>query len=725
LEKDMQRVRMVLIICLALVLPFWTTAFASILPPAAYVLNEGRTYDQAHDAGYLDWSGAAQYVYVTHRDGSFLPPEEGGGSCNYMCDEWVTGLGDSGRISGVFERDIAYFEVMVAFSHQVEMGNAILQACSAFSVSELYLGSGSGYPGFISIDLPVPAGCRSWSLTAQGGYVLFRSVDVYYSATPATPTIVATTPSYSTPFPTQPFTSTVPPTASRTSTLPPTFTSTPTRTATNTLTPTPTRTATHTPTSTQTPLPPVITGHVSCELIGGDGWCRAGATLELLASDLPGWDVHFQGDLNGVPFKCGASCKLPLSEGVGMAHYTAISATGRTASGTSTWKLDGTPPRLELFLPPVDGSNGWYRSSVQVWVEASDDLSGLEFVLASQDEGITWNRPPIRLKDGVFPIVVRARDQAGNETLQTEILRVDTIPPISSFTAPANEKVLRGNVSLAGRSEDETSGVSVTELSTDAGMTWQGISTDADAWSTVWDTRDLPNGLYLLLTRARDEAGNRSEPDSLSVWVDNHPPRVSLTDRWWIWESGLLKVSPDYFPMQEVQVTISDVQNRWPAVVLAYDPERIPGSLSWDRHFADGALAPSGEYRVTARACDIHGLCGSDTGLIVIPSSVLSLISPTPTSSPTVTPTSPLTATQTNLPVTLTPTPLTVVPELPPASDPKPVIPLPLWQILGLLALMLALASASLVDRRPAALGRLRETFKQIEGQAPSDKKKG
>ncbi|MEJ5200887.1 MAG: hypothetical protein WHV66_01525, partial [Anaerolineales bacterium] len=49
---------------------------------------------------------------------------------------------------------------------------------------------------------------------------------------------------------------------------------------------------------------------------------------------------------------------------------------------------------------------------------------------------------------------------------------------------------------------------------------------------------------------------------------------------------------------------------------------------------------------------------------------------------------------------------------------PEPVVeqttPLVFWPLVGLLGLMLALASAALSDPRPRALARLKETFDQI-----------
>jgi hypothetical protein len=203
---------------------------------------------------------------------------------------------------------------------------------------------------------------------------------------------------------------------------------------------------------------------------------------------------------------------------------------------------------------------------------------------------------------------------------------------------------------------------------------------------------------------------------SITLVVDNKPPYVSLTDRWWIWESGQLRVSPNYFPIASVKVTISDPQNRWPEVVMPFDPDKVPESVSWDRQFADGTLAPSGEYQVVAVACDVHGLCGNDSGIIAIPflaTPTVTLI-PSPTVTLTVTPESTSTATQ--KPALSTFVLVTHSPEISPEPT-QPAHTLPFWQLLGLVGLFLGIASASVVDPRPPALDRLGESMKLISSQ--------
>jgi len=723
----MQRLRMGLISLFLPVLLVWTTGSSNAAPLAAVALQEGRTYDQAHDAGYIDWSGPAQYVYVTHRDGSSLPPTEGGASCGSGCSEWVTRLGNGGAASGTFDRDVSYFEVMVEFTPDSNVGNAILRACSANDTWTLQ--SGSGLPGFVSMILTVPAGCRSWSLTASGGYVDFRSIDVNYIGLPstATPTPSRTptlTPSV-TRTPTATFTTTFTPTITNTptATFTPTFTATNSATATSTFTPTPTFTSTYTPTNTPSPtptsLPPVITGQVVCDLWGDSGWCRGSETLELIASDPQGFAVTVRGDLNGDPFICGSTCSLSLPEGIGTANYQVTSTSGRTASGSSTWQRDATSPNLNVILPPLDGRNGWYVSPVTLSATATDAISGLSSLHGSTDEGTTWISFPIQFIDGNHQVLLHARDVAGNEVVVSRVIRVDTIPPIAQITSHSMGEVVQGDVRVAGSLEDQTSGPASGEISLDDGATWKAVTMLAgNAWSYLWHSNEVPNGEYILQIRGIDRAGNVGDVDSITLNVDNGLPSVSITERWWIWESGNLKVSPNHFPIASIQVTISDPQNRWPAVVMALNPGKTSFPIVWNRRFADGTLAPSGEYPVLAVACDVNGLCGRDTGKIAIP--VMATSTSTLTPSPTVTST--LTPSATPVPTQILPpaTPVLVTPISEKTPEPSRSS-FPLWQVLGLLGLFLVIASASVVDPRPKALDRLGETFRVMSAQAEND----
>jgi hypothetical protein len=456
---------------------------------------------------------------------------------------------------------------------------------------------------------------------------------------------------------------------------------------------------------------------VVCDLWGDAGWCRGEETLELSASDPQGFDVTITGDLNGEQFTCGSSCDLPLPEGTGIADYAVTSTSGRTASGTSAWKRDGTPPDLEVNLLPVDGRNGWYVSEVDLSASATDAISGLSILNGSLDDGTTWISFPIHFTDGEHLASIHARDVAGNEVTVSRRIRVDTVSPVVQITSHSNHDVVQGDVQLSGSLEDVTSGPEGGELSVD-GVTWQTVSLNASGWSFNWQSGEVPNGEYTLQMRGMDHAGNESDISSVSLTVDNAPPAVSITERWWIWETGTLKVSSNHFPIARIQVNIQDPQKRWKEMVLDFDPDKNSYLVKWDRIFGDGTLAPAGEYPVLAVACDVNGLCGQDAGRIVIPevATLTATLTPSPTVTSTLMPS--ITPTATYIP----PTPTLVLETSTPEEIPVPAqSSLPFWQIIGLLGLFMGIASASVVDPRPKALERLGDTFRNMSERSKDE----
>ena len=91
-------------------------------------------------------------------------------------------------------------------------------------------------------------------------------------------------------------------------------------------------------------------------------------------------------------------------------------------------------------------------------------------------------------------------------------------------------------------------------------------------------------------------------------------------------------------------------------------------------------------------------------------------VSPSPTPTVTVVPTRRIQPTQV---VIATPAPVeTIVPEPVPAPVKRPLM---LWPAVGLIGLLMALASASLTDHRPQALRRMAQTFDQIVTQNKLD----
>ena len=148
---------------------------------------------------------------------------------------------------------------------------------------------------------------------------------------------------------------------------------------------------------------------------------------------------------------------------------------------------------------------------------------------------------------------------------------------------------------------------------------------------------------------------------------------------------------------------------------------------------------PNGKYKAIVRAWNIAGNVqspGDSVTLIVVnrppdkktsvvpvvPSVPLTLTltrtsTPSPTLTITTTSTHEIQPTQT---VTAVPTPIATATPAPPVST-LAGKPLAFWPIVGLIGLLMALASASLTDHRPQALRRIRQTFDKIVARSQPD----
>ena len=99
--------------------------------------------------------------------------------------------------------------------------------------------------------------------------------------------------------------------------------------------------------------------------------------------------------------------------------------------------------------------------------------------------------------------------------------------------------------------------------------------------------------------------------------VANHPPKIDLTQRWFLWEQGRLEILPGDLPLMDVTIDISDPQGRWPALHRNYSPRHLPkrssGTAIWQ------ILAPAGEYNVTIQVTDLSAQQIEAHGVIIIP----------------------------------------------------------------------------------------------------------
>ena len=456
--------------------------------------------------------------------------------------------------------------------------------------------------------------------------------------------------------------------------------------------------------------------------LGANGWYVSPVTLSVTGTDAISGIASLAVSVDGGPWQSS----ITLADGIYTVQARAVDNAGwETLSTAQTVRVDTLKPDLNMLPAGTKGGGDYFRSAVTVSLAATDSLSGVALVEYQLDGGgwVQGNSLTI-LTDGDHELEGRATDYAGNVTVRAIVVHIDTIPPVASFIMPpaGSTTTIQESVSMGGKVSDVGSGVERVELSLDQGQTWRTLPIVNEIWRYDWVTLGLPNGKYVVTARGWDIAGNVQSPGtSINLIVANQGPFVDVQDRWFIWESGFLRVRENNgISVDSVSVTIRDPQRRWPDVVHEYTPGNAPKVITWDRRFADGTLAPAGEYDVIAVARDVYGHQASDRGTIVVPMVIPATL--TATSTLTATPT--LQPTETVGPTRqVQPTKTAVATPMPVASaTPVPIAvaaekPFSLWPVAGLIGLLMALSSASLTDHRPQALRRIQQTVDQIVAQ--------
>lgn len=436
------------------------------------------------------------------------------------------------------------------------------------------------------------------------------------------------------------------------------------------------------------------------------------------------------------------SLPITLTEGRHTLTFQAQDQAGNTTTQSAAISVDTTAPTGRAILAGVPGNGDWWRSSVQVTLDAEDATSGVVRAEVSTDGGQTWS-PDLTLDEGVHDLDIVIQDEAGWQTsVQTQV-KVDMTPPSATINVQDGE-TLSQSVTLSGTASDATSGVAKVEVSFDQGQTWKTIArTDGwqvagltfapasashgaggIAWSYTWDTTQGAQGAVDITLRITDQAGNISTL-TRRVIVANALPGAYLPSRWMIWEEAEIQVSQGALPILRVCLSVEDPKHRWPAWEQCWDnPDAVPTRFVWNRRFGDGTLAPIGEYTAVLSVTDLLMRTVSVSGTIVIPPLPTPTETPTPTPTPTPTATTalPVTAVEvqsTPMPVqptpTFAPTP-TATPEPQPVPAPKPTL-YRFAMLLAGLGIVVAFSVSSAIDRRYVAAKRLAKTIESLRNE--------
>jgi len=205
-----------------------------------------------------------------------------------------------------------------------------------------------------------------------------------------------------------------------------------------------------------------------------------------------------------------------LRDGVHSVVSTARDVAGNMASRTQTISVDSVAPTIFISAAGNQALDGWFTSEVDLSATASDTTSGVNGgVSMSLDNGTTWEVGSRILNSGLYDVLFRVPDRAGNIATSQMSLKIDTQPPT----------IILSEAGSLGR---DGWYVSAATVSANVGDNLSGItSIQYRANNGVWQDGDsviVEEGIHRIEFQAFDAAGNRTQSAPQEIRVDLTPP---------------------------------------------------------------------------------------------------------------------------------------------------------------------------------------------------------
>ena len=229
-----------------------------------------------------------------------------------------------------------------------------------------------------------------------------------------------------------------------------------------------------------------------------------------------------------LPSSATSYTAMGLSDGDRTVTVTAFDGSGNSASDSVTFRVDTTPPIVNILLPDPGASLA--SATVQVTWTASDATSGLANYEIRLDGGSAVGLPSTAtsytfsgLGDGPHSVELTAFDAAGHSTAVTRPFTVDTVSPVLAILTPSPGLVASSSVDVTWTASDSGVGIDHFELSIDGGM-----AVTLPATGTSHTITGLADGAHSVALTAFDQAGNL-ESQSVSFTIDTNAPSVTIS----------------------------------------------------------------------------------------------------------------------------------------------------------------------------------------------------
>jgi len=269
--------------------------------------------------------------------------------------------------------------------------------------------------------------------------------------------------------------------------------------------------------------------------------------------------------------------------------------------------LPGTAFSASVILdwdPSIDTELAGYRVYYQA-NSAALPFSGVGAVEGNAPVDVaTSNSATINGLDSgsSYYFAVTAYNAAGAESVYSNIVEIkESVPPLVSISSPAPSTSVSGTVMVVAAATDNK-GVTGVEFYLNGVLQ----STDNTAPYTYnWDTSSLGTGMYTLMAKAFDEAGNVGQSEVMvAVAGDTTPPAVDISAPGNnVQVSGTVTISGS--ASDNTGVTKMELYDNG---ALVFAGNQTPFSYNWN-----SVTAANGSHLLTVKAFDVAGNIGSAT----------------------------------------------------------------------------------------------------------------
>ncbi len=203
--------------------------------------------------------------------------------------------------------------------------------------------------------------------------------------------------------------------------------------------------------------------------IGGNGYYKGPVEFTMTGTDNLSGLANIYYRINGgatlvysSPFTIGVDGNYSVD-------YWSVDVAGNiSGAGNALVKIDGSTPLTQATGSGTAGTNGWYRSAVQVSLAAADNLSGVQTTFYKVDGGTTktYTAAFSVSGNGSHTVNVWSVDKAANtENMGSLAVNIDsTLPGVTCNVSPASAAKSSNPVTITvtGHATDTVSGVPIT-----------------------------------------------------------------------------------------------------------------------------------------------------------------------------------------------------------------------------------------------------------------------